>query len=135
MARVKWIVISFIAMYGIATIVGFTTYLLLSPFAMWVSVFTLMPIVSTLLIYSYLRKMRFSRKSSLGESLIVSASWIALSFSFDAVMYILIVPYVSRAASNWTFFQDQSPWIWVSYLALLLSALTAHKVYARRMHA
>src|SRR5258708_469916 len=77
-----WIVGTFLAMYLIATILGFATYLLLSPLAMWISVFTVMPFLSTLLIYVYLRRMKFSRGASLRESLVVPAAWIVLPFGF-----------------------------------------------------
>lgn len=64
MRKAGWIVVTFAAMYLIATIVGFATYLLISPRAMWISVFTLMPIASAALIYGYLCKMQFSRDQS-----------------------------------------------------------------------
>jgi hypothetical protein len=130
-----WIVGTFLAMYTIATILGFATYLLLSPLAMWISVFTLMPVISALLIYAYLRKMKVSKGASLRESLAITLVWIVLSFGFDAVVYIVIIPFLSHVAPNWTFFQDQSPWIWLSYVVLLLSGLAARQAYGRKANA
>ena len=106
-----WIVGTFLAMYLIATILGFATYLLLSPLAMWISVFTVMPVLSALLIYVSLRRMKFSQGAILRESLVVTAAWIVLSFGLDAVVYIVIILLLSHVAPNWTFFRDQSPWI------------------------
>ena len=135
MAKIGWIISFFAAMYLIATALGFTMYLLLSPNAMWVSVFTLMPIISAELIYVYLKKMNFNRESTLRESFRLSVIWIALSFGFDALTYIVIVPEVGHTAANWTFFRDQSPWIWLSYLVLLASAWAGRWVYLRRLDA
>ena len=135
MQKALWIVVTFAAMYGIATIVGFATYLLISPPAMWISVFTLMPIASATLIYGYLRKMQFSRDSSLRETANLVFCWIGLSFAFDAATYILIVPAASHTPPNWTFFQDQSPWIWFSYAVLLISAVLGRWMYLRNSHA
>ena len=134
MAKIGWIVGFFLTMYLIATVLGFTTYLLLSPMAMWVSVFTLMPIISAALIYSYLRKMNFSPDSTLRESVHLSVVWIILSFGLDALTYIVLVPAVGHTSANWTFFRDQSPWIWLSYLVLLISAWAGRWAYLRRLN-
>src|SRR5437879_5110246 len=72
------IVGSFAAMYVVATILGFATYLLISPAAMWISIFTLMPAVSAWLIYLYLRKMRFAPEASLAEYANLLLVWICL---------------------------------------------------------
>lgn len=118
-------------MYVIATSVGFATYLLISQRAMWISVFTLMPVVSAVLIYAYLHKMHFPRNRSLRETVHLVLLWISLSFVFDAAIYILIVPPASHTAPNWRFFQDQSPWIWLSYAVLLVSAFVGRWMYLR----
>jgi hypothetical protein len=133
--RTGWIVGTFLAMYLIATILGFVTYLLLSPLAMWISVFTVMPVLSALLIYVYFRRIKFSQGASLRESLVVTAAWIVLSFGLDAVVYIVIIPFLSHVAPNWTFFRDQSRWIWLSYVVLLFSGLAVHQAYGRKANA
>ena len=135
MGKLGWIIGTFLAMYVTATIFGFATYLLISPLAMWVSVFTVMPVLSALLIYFYLRTIKVSQAASLRESLAIALVWIVLSFALDAVVYIVVIPLFSHVAPNWTFFQDQSPWIWLSYVVLLLSALVAHQAYGKRAHA
>ena len=133
--KVGWIVGTFLVMYTIATLVGFGTYLWFSPFVMWVVVFTLMPAVCAFLIYGYLRKFSFSSASCLHESLVLSGAWMFLSFCLDAATYVLIVPYLNHSKPNWTFFRDQSPWIWLSYLVLVLSAFAAQLVYRRNVNA
>lgn len=127
MYKVGRIVGTFLVMYAIATFVGFSTYFLFSPLVMWGAVFTVMPIISALLIYGYLLNLNVSRKASLSESLVLTGIWILLSFSFDAITYIVIVPRFRHSAPNWTFFSDQSPWIWMSYLVLFFSALAAQQ--------
>ena len=135
MRRIYWTLATFAAMYIVATIVGLITYVLISPLAMWLSVFTLMPIVSALLIYGYLQKMHFSCADSLQESLRLCLFWIGLSFTFDALTYIVIIPAIRHTASNWTFFRDQSPWIWLSYAVLIVSSLAGRFLYLRRSNA
>ena len=120
-------------MYLVATMLGFATYLLLNPFAMWVTVFTLMPMISAALIYGYLRKMKFSREATLPETVRLLITWIALSFGFDAVTYIVAVPAISHTPANWTFFRDQSPWIWLSYAVLAFSAWVGGRIYLRKL--
>lgn len=134
MRNVWQIVRSFGMMYLVATIVGFATYLLLSPTAMWVSVFTLMPLVSAWLIFRYLQQMSFSPETSLRESVILLLIWIGLSFAVDALVYIVIVPAMSHAPPNWTFFQAQSPWIWLSYAVLGISSYMGRWAYLRSQH-
>jgi hypothetical protein len=135
LSKIWRIVGSFAAMYLVATIVGFATYLLISPAAMWISVFTLMPAVSAWLIYLYLRKMRFTPEASLAESANLLLVWICLSFAFDALSYILIIPATNHTSPNWTFFRDQSPWIWLSYAVLLLSGYVGRWFYLRNLNA
>lgn len=135
MRKLLWIAGTFATMYFVATIVGFATYLLLSSTAMWISVFTLMPVVSAVLMYGYLRKMQFERKASLVESWRLLLVWIGLSFSLDALTYILIIPSVNHTTPNWTFFRDQSPWIWLSYAVLLISMYAGRWAYLRSLDA
>ena len=135
MVKCVWIVATFAAMYFVATIAGFATYLLISPVAMWICVFTLMQVVSALLMYWYLVKMRISRQASLIETFYLVLAWIGLSFGLDAVTSIFIIPAVSHAAPNWTFFRDQSPWIWLSYAVLLVCAYAGHRLHLRRLDA
>jgi hypothetical protein len=129
MRSVSKAIVLFFAMYLIATVLGFATYLFISPLAMWVSVFTVMPVVSALLVFWYLIQIRCGLKDGLREAMIVVAIWIALSFTLDAVTYIFIVPFVAHNQRNWTFFIDQSPWIWLSYAVLFSSGAAANWLY------
>ncbi|MFZ1136750.1 MAG: hypothetical protein WAN69_17500 [Candidatus Korobacteraceae bacterium] len=132
MRKTGWIFGSFAAMYIAATIIGFSTYLLVGSRTMWISVFTLMPMLSALLIYVYLRIMRFPRERSLTETMHLVLVWVGLSFGFDAVTYVVIIPAASHTIPNWTFFQDQSPWIWLSYAVLVPSAYVGRWMYLRK---
>ena len=135
MVKMGWIIGLFLTMYIIATVLGCLSYLLIGPVAMWLSVFTVMPAISAALVYIYLEKMKFISEAVLRESMYLAAVWIGLSFGFDALTYIVIIPAVIHTSANWTFFRDQSPWIWLSYLILFVSSLAAHNVYARRFNA
>ena len=122
-------------MYVIASVVGFATYLLIGPRAMWISVFTLMPVVSAVLIYWYLRGMHFPKNNSLKETALLVLFWISFSFVSDAATYILIIPSANQIDPNWTFFQDQSPWIWLCYAVLLVSGFAGRWMYVRKPYA
>ncbi len=63
----------FFVMYLIATALGFATYRGLGATAMWISVFTIMPVVAALLIRWYLAQIRCSAKKSLHETLNLTA--------------------------------------------------------------
>ena len=54
--------------YIVATALGFATYLLINATAMWISVFTIMPVVAALLIRWYLVPIRCSAEKSLREA-------------------------------------------------------------------
>ncbi len=135
MRKAIWIVGTFLVMYSIATLAGFGTYRWLSPVMMWVVVFTFMPVVSAFLIYRYLQRFAFSSHTSLYESLLFTGVWMVLSFCLDAATYVLLVPHFTHSRPNLTFFRDQSPWIWLSYLVLIFSALAAQQLYRRRANA
>lgn len=124
--------LTFVVMYLIATVVGFATYVLISPTAMLVAVFTFMPLVCALLITGYLAQVRASVAGSARDTAVLVAVWIVLSILFDAVTYILVVPAVTGASPNWGFFTQQSPWIWYAYLVLVLCGVAGRWLYVAR---
>lgn len=132
MSSMKWNLAAFLIMYLVATCLGFATYLQLGPVAMWISVFTIMPVISALLICWFLVKIRCAPGRSLREMLVLVVIWIALSFGFDAITYVLIIPSLTHASANWTFFVDQSPWIWLSYAVLFIAGYAGRWLYLRR---
>jgi len=105
--------------YLIATIVGFSTYYIHITL-MWIAIFTLMPVVFGYLFYVYLRRTKCDRSQSLRQTNYLIIFWIILSFLLDAVVYIVVVPIIFGNPSNWTFFIDQSPWIWLNYLTIIV---------------
>ena len=119
-------------MYFIATVAGFATYFLLGPVAMWTTVFLAMPVVSAFLISWCLLKINSAPDRSMGEMWITIATWIALSFSFDAVTYVVVVPALSHSPVHWKFFVDQSPWIWLCYAVLIISGYAGRWWYLKR---
>lgn len=114
--------------YVIATAVGFVLYLI-GPLTMWVGMFTIMPVVFAYLAYRYHK--RYAVTSTPVEIIKLSAYWILLSFVLDALIYIAILPVASGAKPNWTFFVDQSPWIWLAYASLTF--IVAAGFYLSRM--
>jgi hypothetical protein len=125
-----WSTVFFLLGYAIATVVGFGLFYL-SETAMWIGTMTLMPIVFACLFYIYLRTVKCPLEASFRESAVMVIYWITLSFSLDAIVYILIVPAVYGGRSNWLFFMDQSPWIWLNYIILLLVGAVGRWAYHR----
>jgi len=91
-----------------------------------------MPVIAALLICWFLMKIKCSPGRALREMLVLIVIWIALSFSFDAITYVLVVPALSHASAHWRFFVDQSPWIWLSYTVLIISGYAGRWLYLRR---
>ncbi len=132
MHKIRWNIAAFLLMYLIATVLGFATYIFVNSLTMIICVFTIMPVVSTFLIYWYLCKISVDEKRLRRDVFILIFVWITLSFGFDAVTYILIVPTILNMPPHWSFFVEQSPWIWISYLALIVSSLAAKWLYSKR---
>ena len=121
----------FLLMYAIATVLGFAAYILVSPTAMLVVVFAVMPVVCALLITGYLVLIRASAADSARETVVLVVLWIVLSIVFDAVTYVLLLPAFTGASPNWGFFAQQSPWIWCAYLILVACGVVGRRLYLR----
>lgn len=103
--------------YIIATAVGWFTFE--TPALMWALTFTLMPLVFSALAYWYFRGTRPARSEARREAWRLTLFWVLVSFAMDAFVFIVGIPLVFGAKANWTFFIDQSPWIWLCYLTLV----------------
>lgn len=126
-----WAFILFLVGYAVGTVVGFATYYI-DPVVMWISIFVAMPLLFAYLCREYLAKVKCTQVDARAEMLRLILYWIALSFAFDALTYIVIVPALFHAKPNWTFFIDQSPWIWISYGILFASGYSGEYWYSRR---
>jgi hypothetical protein len=133
MKKLGWNITAFLIMYIIATIIGFAAFFLISLAAMWLTVFILMPFVCVYLIYWYLVKIKSTIENTWRNVLILILVWIMLSFSFDALTYIFIVPKIYNIPPNWKFFIQQSPWIWICYLVLFIPGYLAGLIYLRKI--
>ena len=118
--------------YLIATIVGFSTYYIHIT-VMWIATMTLMPVIFGYLFYFYLRRIKCTRSESLKQTHYLILFWIILSFLLDAVVYIVVVPIIFGNPSNWTFFIDQSPWIWLNYLAIIILGHISRFFYLKNL--
>ena len=122
----KWALATLLVGYAIATVVGTVTYLI-GPLWMWVSMFTLMPVVFAACAAVYFRKA--PEAASTRGVLRLSALWIACSIALDAAIYIAVLPLALGAPANWTFFIDQSPWIWLSYASIVAIIFGGRRVH------
>ena len=118
--------------YLIATVVGFATYYI-HIVVMWVALFTLMPVVFGYLFYTYLYRTRCERSRAFAETNRLVVLWIVLSFLLDVVVYVALVPLIFGDPPNWKFFLDQSPWIWLNYLTLLVLGHISRFFYLNRL--
>ena len=120
----------FIYAYLIATIVGFISYHISTIF-MWIVLFTLMPLVFGYVFYLYLKKTGCKITEITKETNSLIIFWIIVSFFMDGIAYIFIIPIIFGYKSNWTFFIDQTPWIWLNYLTLVLIGYTSRYFFIR----
>ena len=118
--------------YLIATIVGFSTYYI-HIMVMWIATMTLMPVVFGYLFYIYLQRIKCTRSESIKQTNYLILFWIILSFLLDALVFIIVVPIIFGNPSNWTFFLDQSPWIWLNYLAIIILGYISRFLYLRSL--
>ena len=118
--------------YLIGTIVGFITFYI-DVIVMWIFMFTLMPLVFGYFFYCYLKKTECKISELDKETNLLILVWIIASFLLDAIVYIIIVPIIYGYKSNWTFFADQSPWIWLNYLAIIIIGYCGRFYFLRRM--
>jgi uncharacterized membrane protein len=108
---------TFVVGYLIATAVGWSTFT--QPTVMWVLTFTLMPLVFAGLAYTYFRGTKPNHGEARREAIRLILFWIILSFVLDGLVFIGVIPLAFGAKPNWTFFVNQSPWIWLCYAALV----------------
>ena len=132
MKNFKLALLYFCLVYLIGTIVGFITFYI-HVIVMWIVMFTIMPIVFGYFFYRYLKKTECKISESVKETNLLILVWILASFLLDAVVYIIIVPIIYGYKSNWTFFVDQSPWIWLNYLAIVIIGYFGKFYYLRKI--
>lgn len=117
--------------YLAATIGGFSLYYSASTTAMWVFTMTFMPALYTVLAYKYFRKNLGEASPFLDHDVLwLAAYWVALSICLDAAVYVFLAPRVLGSSPNWNFFRDQSPWIWINYVTVVLIVLVAKGFYS-----
>jgi len=133
MRKLRFTLLGFLVMYSIATALGFATYILISPVAMVIAVFTVMPVVCALLIAGYLALIKATPAESARDAGMLVVVWMVLSIVLDALTYIWVVPTLTGAAPNRLFFVEQSPWIWCSYLVLILCCLAGRRLYLAKV--
>lgn len=120
--------------YLIGTILGFTTYYI-NVIVMWIVIFTIMPAVFGYLFFLYLKKTKCKISESVKETNLLILFWITASFLLDAFVYIIIVPIIYGYKPNWTFFVNQSPWIWLNYLTLVIIGYISRFYFIRNLKA
>jgi hypothetical protein len=127
----KWAFALFLLAYAIGTTAGFVAFAI-SAAAMWIEMFTLMPVVFAACFYQYLSRTRCPAAKTGVETARLCLLWVLLSFALDALIYIGVLPLALGARPNWHFFLDQSPWIWMSYATLFFLGYLARWLYRRR---
>ena len=128
----KLALLYFCLAYLIGSIVGFITFSI-HVSVMWIVMFAIMPIVFGYFFYRYLRKTECKISESVKEINLLIVVWILASFLVDAIVYIIIVPIIYGYKSNWTFFADQSPWIWLNYATIIFFGHISRLIYNKRL--
>jgi hypothetical protein len=116
--------------YVIATAVGWVTFT--RPVLMWVLTFTVMPLVFAGLSCWYFHSVRPRALEASREAMRLTLFWVVLSCALDALVFIAIIPLAFGAKANWTFFVDQSPWIWLCYATLVPIVYSGLYAYQKR---
>ena len=120
----------FFLAYLIGTILGFVTFYIHIT-VMWISLFTIMPIVFGYFFYLYLKNSNCSLEDSFRASSMLILFWIISSFVLDGFVYVVVIPFVLGVPSNWMFFVDQSPWIWLNYATIVVLGYISKWVYLK----
>jgi hypothetical protein len=123
----------FVLAYLIATVVGFVTYRI-HELLMWIVMFTFMPVVFGYFFYSYLKKTQCPESTLFRETNILIACWIVASFLLDGLVYIVVIPVIFGRRPHWTFFIEQSPWIWLNYCTLAVLGHVSRWAVKRRLN-
>jgi H+/Cl- antiporter ClcA len=121
----------FFLAYIIGTVVGFATYYI-HEVVMWISLFTIMPVVFGYYFYMYLKNSACDPKAAKRETNILVAFWIILSFLLDALAYTVIMPLAFHIKPNYTFFIEQSPWIWLNYATIIILGHISRVIFQKR---
>lgn len=120
----------FLLGYLAATLGGLPVYYMASEGAMWVFTMSIMPALYVVLAYKYFRKNLAEASPFFDRDVLwLVAYWIGLSLLLDAVVYVFLAPWSLGSSPNWTFFRDQSPWIWFNYATIVLIVLVAKRFY------
>jgi len=133
MINIKLAIKYFALAYLIGTVTGFITFYI-NETLMWISMFSIMPVVFGYFFYSYLKNAPCNASILFRETNILILFWITTSFLLDGLVYIVIVPIVFGNKSNWTFFLDQSPWIWFNYCTIILLGHISRLILKRRLN-
>ena len=100
---------------------------------MWIALFTIMPVIFGYFFFTYLKTTKTGSKEAFQEANKLILLWIMLSFLLDGIVYIAFIPLFFGAQPNWTFFLDQSPWIWLNYLTIILLGHLSRLIYMKRL--
>jgi len=97
--------ILFLLAYAVGTLVGFMAFMI-SETLMWVTIFTIMPVVFPVAFYQYLSRTHCPAARTGVEMVKLCSLWVVLSFGPDGIIYIAVLPLILRArptgAFSWT---------------------------------
>lgn len=119
--------------YSAATLGGVILYYRASDTVMWFFTMSVMPALYLVLAYKYFRKNLADPAPFFDRDLFsLAAYWLLLSYFLDALVYVFLAPWSLGSSPNWTFFRDQSPWIWINYFTLAVIVVVAKWFYSRK---
>lgn len=123
----------FLLGYSAATVGGVVLSYGASDSVMLFFTMSVMPALYLVLAYKYFRKNLADPAPFFDRDLIsLAAYWLLLSYLLDAVVYVFLAPWSLGSSPNWTFFREQSPWIWINYFTLVVIVVVAKWFYSRK---
>ncbi len=133
MKIIKLASLYFLLAYLIGTVVGFAAYYI-SITVMWISMFTLIPVIFGYFFYLYLKNTKCDLASSLKETNLLIVFWILASLLLDGIVYMLIIPFIYDYNPMWIFFTEWSPWGYLNYGTIAVVGYIGRYLYIRKLN-
>jgi len=122
----------FVYGYVIATVFRFSFYYLFTEKYMWIISMIIVPLIFIFLGHSYFKISHSSTNLFINKDFVFLAIfWVSLSFLLDIIVYVGLTSSIIGGSINWTFFEAQSPQIWIYYIILIFVLFIARFIYLK----
>jgi len=94
-------------------------------------VFTFVQLVFAELHLLYLTKSNCNPDESLLEVIKVGILWAGLSFVFDILLFVLVIPLVLTGVTDFAFFNTQPTWYWFQFPMLVITGFVGRATFVK----